>query len=211
MSTSQEYSYETATGFSVITFNTCLSESKWGDIERVGTELKAKLAEQSKPLCLLDLSKLEFMGSLVVALLVRVWKTIQERQGEMVVVNPNPITQDVLDISGLSKLWTICETRSEGEQTLTLSLPPVESGSPDIVVSILGWIAAGMALVVLATREPLLLDAGTASLVALVACGVSVFASVIGSMRAKDTWRIFSQLGVLLAVCIAVAVIARVI
>ena len=150
MSTTREYIYEAATGFSVITLDPCLAEAKWGDIERVGTELKAKLAEQKQPFCLLDLSKLEFMGSSVVALLVRVWKAVQERQGEMVVVKPNQFVKEVLDIAGLSKVWTICPSRSEGESVLGKLIPPVESNSTDIVISFLSWIAAGMALIVLA-------------------------------------------------------------
>ncbi len=211
MSMSREYTYETATGFSVITFDPCLAESKWGDIERVGTDLKTKLAEQKTPFCLLDLSKLEFMGSSVVALLVRVWKTVQERQGEMVVVNPNVITKEVLHIAGLSKLWTICDSRSEGELALAKTFPPIEAGSQDIVVSILSWIAVGMALVILAARQPLLLDARTASIASLVACVVAIIAGLIASTRDKRNWRILSLLAVLVAACIGAAVIAGVI
>lgn len=211
MSTSREYIYESGNRFSVITFEPCLSHSKWSDIDRVGTELKAKLAEQTKPFCLLDLSKLEFMGSSVVALLVRVWKTIQQQQGEMIVVNPNRVTKEVLDIAGLSKVWTICDSRAEGELALAKTLPPVESGSTDIVVSILSWVAVGMALMILAARQPLLIDARTASIAALVACVVSIFAGSLASLRDKGNWRILSLLAVLVSVCIGAAVIAGVI
>ena len=129
----------------------------------------------------------------------------------MVVVNPNQLTKEVLEIAGLSKVWTICASRSEGELILAKTLPPVESGSTDIVISILSWIAAGMALIVLAARPLLLLDLKMASIVALAACGISIFAGLISGSRDKGTWRIFSLIAVVVSVCIAVAVIAEVI
>lgn len=207
MGTAQEYDIETRQGFSVITFQACLAECKWGDIERVGTEIKQLLASGAKPFCLLDLSRLEFMGSSIVALLVRVWKAIQEQQGSMVVVNPNSMTKEVLEIAGLSKVWTICNSRPEAEAELKKFLP-ADSQTSGILAAIVGWICLGLTLsVVIAQKKSLLaLDANV--LLALSYGGVilGLLLCLLAVVLGRGAWRFFGTAGIVVSACLIGAI-----
>lgn len=123
MSRTSPYEFQSGRGYSVLTFERSLAECKWGDIDRIGSELKTKLTSENRPQCLIDLSRLDFMGSSIVALIVRLWKTLQELGGGMVVVISNRAIREVLEIAGLTKVWTICDTRAQAEQVIRDSLP----------------------------------------------------------------------------------------
>ncbi|MBW3539030.1 MAG: STAS domain-containing protein, partial [Planctomycetes bacterium] len=73
------------------------------------------------PVVLVDLTPLNYMGSAMVALIVRIWKAVQERNGRMAVVNTDPVVHDVLKIAGLTNLWSIVETRAEAFDELGIS------------------------------------------------------------------------------------------
>ncbi len=207
MGTAQEYDVETGRGYSVITFQACLSDCKWGDIERVGTELKALLSGAADPFCLLDLSRLDFMGSSVVALLVRVWKTIQERQGGMVVVNPNTMTKEVLEIAGLSKVWTICNSRPEAEKELAKVLP-ADTRIAGVLAALFGWTIAGLTVAALVahkngafTLEPVVVQG-----VGYGGSAIALFVNLIAIVKGGGAWRFFGVLGTLLAAGLIAAV-----
>ena len=65
------------------------------------------------PFLLLDLTNLDYIGSALVALIVRLWKTTDEQHGRMIVINHNAAVREVLEIAGLTKVWTIVETREQ--------------------------------------------------------------------------------------------------
>ncbi len=206
MGTAREYDVESRRGFSVITFEACLSDCKWGDIERVGAELKALLTGASQPFCLLDLSKLEFMGSSIVALLVRVWKTVQERQGGMVVVNPNTMTKEVLEIAGLSKVWTICNSRPEGEQALSKVLP-VDNSANGVLAAIIGWTIAGatVASFLLQRNGAVKLEPQIIQAIGYGGGGLAFVLNVLAIVKGKGAWRFFGVLGVVIAAVLIAA------
>lgn len=199
MGTAREYDVESRRGFSVITFEACLADCKWGDIERVGSEIKTLLTSASQPFCLLDLSKLEFMGSSIVALLVRVWKTIQEKQGGMVVVNPNSMTKEVLEIAGLAKVWTICNSRPEGEQALAKVLPS-DSSAAGVLAAIIGWTVAGVtvAFFLLRRNGAVTLEPQAVQAIGYGGSGLSLAINLLAIVKGTGAWRLFGILGFVL-------------
>jgi len=99
-------------------------EAPWADIETFGSQIINELGE--KPSCIIDLSNLNYIGSSLVALMVRVWKEIHQRHGRMVVVCSHRVVLDVLAMAGLDKIWTIAPSLPQA-QTMLIPKPPMFS------------------------------------------------------------------------------------
>ena len=192
MGMSSGYKLQSSRGYSVVTFDRSLADCKWGDIERIGTELRSTLTNQSRPFWLIDLTRLEFMGSSIVALLVRLWKSLQEKNGSMVVVNPNSITKEVLEIAGLNKVWTICETRDEAEAVLKKLLPNQGPRTTAIFAALLGWVIAGCAVaLLLGSQNGVLGITPDAVKTSVFACGgIAVLCGLVTAITGVQSWRI---------------------
>lgn len=91
-----------------------LNEVPWSDIEAIGGEVLARLEEAPSPKTLVDLTPLNYMGSAQVALVVRIFKAVKDRGGQMIVANSDPMVREVLTLAGLDKIWTIVISREAG-------------------------------------------------------------------------------------------------
>ncbi len=147
---SPPYRFESADGYSVITLMPGMNDAGWSDIEAIGDNLLKKLAEADRPAFLVDLTLLSFMGSAVVALIVRLWKSINASNGKMVVHNTDPMVLEVLEIAGLTTVWTVVTDRDDavralgkkpaadrGKGFLTLLFAIVAFASEAVIVSLL--------------------------------------------------------------------------
>lgn len=191
MGSAPEYHIQDSRGYSILTFDRCLGDCKWGDIERIGSEIRTTFTGREKPNCLIDLSRLEFMGSSIVALLIRIWKTLQEKNGSMVVVNPNSTSKEVLEIAGLSKVWTICASRDEAEALIRKSLPSHETGLLGILCVIVGWVLVGGSVLLLEGTVSASLQLPNNSLLSgIYGCaGIGGLSGLIAVIIAKGSWR----------------------
>lgn len=136
------YRIEFAKRHVVITLEQGLSSAQWSDVEDLGAEMLKRLNEQKSPALVVDLCELKYIGSSVVALVVRLWKSIKQRDGRIAVVNKNPLIREVLEIAGLNKVWPIVESRDEALAELGVRLPNATGNT----LPILGLIAAAAAL-----------------------------------------------------------------
>jgi len=127
-----------------------LNDVAWADIEKIGADVVSQLANLTTPLLLVDLTALNYMGSSQVALVVRMFKSIKERGGRLVVANKHPLVTEVLTLAGLNKLWTIVDSRDAALKLL--------GGGPSVGGTSNGGMASGIGVAALA-----------ASVVALVA------------------------------------------
>ncbi|WP_437205772.1 STAS domain-containing protein [Planctomicrobium sp. SH664] len=107
-----------------------MTEASWSEIEAFGADVKAELESRTRPACLVDLTPLDYMGSSIVALIVRVWKVVQSRQGKMVVVCTHPMVLEVLRLAGLDKVWKIETNLERGVEALG-----IQSGDDAILKS----------------------------------------------------------------------------
>ncbi|MFN0199368.1 MAG: STAS domain-containing protein [Planctomycetaceae bacterium] len=143
------YRFESESGHAVVTLLPPLNDVPWADIERIGSDILGKFGAAKSPCFLVDLSSLTYMGSAMVALVVRLWKSAKERDGKMVVVNRDEMVLEVLTLAGLNKVWTIVEDRQRGLQALgsrgSLMVGDSGSGSGGWIPSLLGLIAVGAA------------------------------------------------------------------
>lgn len=90
-----------------------LVKAEWSTVEQVGDAMLATIAEKKRPQVLTDLSQLEHMGSSMVAMLVKLWKSVEAKEGAMVFVCKQNGIYEVLKLAGLTNVWTITEDRQE--------------------------------------------------------------------------------------------------
>jgi len=95
-----------------------LNEASWGDVVSVGSSILDRLEQARTSKLLVDLSQLNYMGSSQVALLVRVWKVLKARDGQVAVQVKSDIVHKVLTIAGLHTLWDIVPTRAAAQRAL---------------------------------------------------------------------------------------------
>lgn len=209
--TATPFVFESQQHFSTLQINPSLGEVNWGDVERVGTEVLKKVEDLPNPTVVVDLSQLDYMGSVQVALLVRLWKSIKSRKGRMVVQVTSPIVQEVLKTAGLDKLWDFAETRPEALQVLgvratAVVVPGMPAGMADYGTSSpvipgigLGAILASVGCLIAgrvssAPVAPGSLPAGglsTAATIGLVFAGVAVAAGIWTAIKGdmqKRSW-----------------------
>ena len=106
-----------------IQFHPDIGNAAWGDIEQVGTELLTSVNERESSAWIIDLSQLDYMGSALVALLVRVWKAVQANNGKIVVVCGDGMPREVIKLAGLDSVWTISNTTADAYKTLGVRAP----------------------------------------------------------------------------------------
>lgn len=97
----------------LFTLTMALPQAPWADVERAGDQILERLSSRSSPKCLIDLSQLELMGSSVVALITRIWKSVTSRGGQCVLACPNEVPLEVISIAGLQRIWTVVPSRAE--------------------------------------------------------------------------------------------------
>ncbi|QDU79186.1 hypothetical protein Pla110_08910 [Polystyrenella longa] len=151
-SSNNPYYFEQGNGYSVITLTPELNDAQWSDIEKVGSDLLVQLKDHKSPAFVVDLSSLNYMGSAMVALIVRLWKSVKDEKGRMVVVNREKLVYEVLELAGLHKIWVIVETREEALKKLGFRASSLSSsGSSSATSSVSEDSKLAPALVILAT------------------------------------------------------------
>ena len=204
---STTYEFDTAKGYAVVAFTPSLNNCRWEEIERAGKELKERLVALDRPVFMLDLTQLDFMGSSAVALIVRLWKTTQEGKGEMVIVNTSSMIAEVLGIAGLTGIWNIVETHEEAEEILGEKSFSTASPMSRFFLAVLGWVTAAGALCFVTVDEKQLLDIDpqTARILALTCGGIAAIAGLVAAIRDREIWRALGVLLVLVAAGVTIA------
>jgi len=201
MAGTDAYEFEEGSGFTVVFFNPAIADAQWGEIEKVGTEIKERLSQLQSPIFLVDLTRLQFMGSSVVALIVKLWKAINELEGGLVVINSSSVIYEVLDIAGLTRLWTIVETREEAERIITK--PPFRPPSmvTTYLMSVFGWVVAAGAsgLIAAQQKQMLAIDASVGKTVVLICGGLAAVTGITSTIREKGFWQVLGALLVFVA------------
>lgn len=112
-----------------VTFHPPVTEATWANLEKLGTEVVSKLESRKQPICIVDLTELTYMGSSVVALLVRIWKDVKAQNGKMVVVTDHALVKEIITLAGLDKIWTIHPEPGVARKSLGLPSPDGQRSS----------------------------------------------------------------------------------
>jgi anti-anti-sigma factor len=131
--------YETALHKShvAITIRPNLTDADWSEIKRAGDDILSQIHAHAPKRILVDLTPLDYMGSSLVALVVRCWKEARPQVQQFVVVSDSEVVREVLHLSGLAKMWDVVETR---EQALD-ALGGAERNAAFLWITVLGAIA----------------------------------------------------------------------
>ncbi len=105
------FHFERHENHGVVSFNPLINEGQWGTVMEVGHEILALMESLPGQALIVDLSRLKYIGSPQVALMVRLWKSLKRFQGRMSVECPPGTVRDSLQTAGLRSLWQIVETR----------------------------------------------------------------------------------------------------
>ncbi len=195
MTTSEtRYLYDVTDDYSVVSLLPPLNDIPWGEIESTGTEILQKLSDAPRTALMVDLTALDYMGSALVALLIRLWKASGAESGQMVVVNRNEMVKEVLELAGLAKIWTIVETREAAVQEMDFPDPPERVQSRRtiaVLASLMSFIGIGFGMVFLIDPTELLTESITLAII----FGFSALSFILGLVcvvRSEGVWRILS-------------------
>lgn len=135
-------------GRTVVSFLPRLNEIPWSEIEKVGGAILPKLQDTASPGVLVDLCALKYMGSASLALIVRIYKTVTEKHGRMIVANCDPMVGEVLAKAGLQKIWEIAPSRDDGLRRLGLPVGEAvrRAGGWQNLVAIAGLLISALGL-----------------------------------------------------------------
>ncbi|MCA9036494.1 MAG: STAS domain-containing protein [Planctomycetaceae bacterium] len=187
---SQAFWFRHRDGYSVIAFPKELGTAHMGDIRDAAVKVIEQLAAVKTPSCVVDLTSLDYMGSSLVASIIRIWKSVKEKGGQMVVVAPNQQIVEVLQTTGLTKVWTVVETFELAVHSLGYSPEARVEKRERRILAFVGPAALVLGAITIAIRVLPHFAAIKQTATALVygIMGLSVVASAISTFR-ESGWR----------------------
>lgn len=112
MSSDREPRILTEQGVTVITFDATVKMINEDVVNEAGPVF-LEAAECNPPLVVVDLEGIEFFSSSFIEVLFRLWSRLNKRSGQFAVCNLFPYCREVLQITNLDSLWTLCDSRAE--------------------------------------------------------------------------------------------------
>ncbi len=201
------YRFDETRGYCTLALLPRINDAQWGEIEEYGTKILETLENPKSKSFLLDLTALNYIGSALVALIVRLWKSAEQRQGRMVVVNNDSTVYEVLEIAGLTNLWSIVDTRDEAVDELEgTTVKRVTKKALSIL-----WPLGGILAVVGAALGLTLLLESTGTVQKNIAVSVQfsclalgLIAGTLSAVRSHGIWRGIGFLLILASIIIGV-------
>lgn len=129
------YRFEQSNNVLEVTLRPELNDVQWSEIESIGTSVLNELESTKNPVLVVDLGQLSYMGSAMVALIVRLWKAIKARNGKMAVNCPHEMVREVISLAGLDKVWTLTETREDAFKALGVKVPNFQANGDQQISS----------------------------------------------------------------------------
>src|SRR5206468_31246 len=86
------------------------------DNERINAAMKVVLelvTNSTVKNLVMDFHRTNYYGSTALGFFVRLWKTISSRKGRMAFCNASEHEKEILKVTKLDSLWSICATREE--------------------------------------------------------------------------------------------------
>jgi anti-anti-sigma factor len=93
-----------------------LGEFAYVDLE--GQEIISLLKNSSEKNVVMDFYKTKYFGSTALAFFVKLWKIVSGRRGKMAFCNLSEQGKEILEITRLDTLWSICGTREDAMKTV---------------------------------------------------------------------------------------------
>jgi anti-sigma B factor antagonist len=116
----EAFTIERRGDLTIITAACELERIEFGREEMVSELLLDPLRQQENPLIVFDLSRVEYFGSMYLAVLIRCWKLALSRGGTMALSGASERTRELLRITALDTVWPIYQTQREAIEALQL-------------------------------------------------------------------------------------------
>ena len=118
--TSDAFTIERRGELTIVTANPAL-ERAGSDIEAVAAELIIKpLKNEIEPVVLFDLSKVDYFGSVFLAIMIRCWKIVLSKSGTMGLAGVSPQARELLHMTSLDQAWPMYKDRREAIDAIVL-------------------------------------------------------------------------------------------
>lgn len=104
----------------VITATPALERLEFGLEEHAAQLILNPLKRQENPLIVFDLSRVDYFGSMFLALLIRCWKLAISQGGSMALSGVTQRTRELLRVTSLDIVLPIYETKHEAMEALQL-------------------------------------------------------------------------------------------
>ena len=208
---SEPLPFEAHKRYNAIQCDPLLSKLSWADLEAAVSAAISNFELAAAPNLLLDLSRLTYINSGVVAGLVRLWKATQKRQGQFSVVSPREDVTSVLRTSGLARVWTITDTREEAAYALGVSQAArVEKRERTLLVavSVPFSIIAALALIPMFLKRETVLGVNS-QLAALLLGSAALTTGLIALIKEDGVRRKLSAGAVLLSIMVLSTLVFR--
>ncbi len=102
----------------LISATPALETLEFGLEEQAAGLIIEPLRHQDNPLVVFDLSRVNYFGSMFLALLLRCWKLVQARGGMMALAGVSSHARELLRLTSLDIVWPIYSTRGEAMEAL---------------------------------------------------------------------------------------------
>jgi anti-sigma B factor antagonist len=102
----------------VITATEELERIEFGLEEQVSDLILKPLRRQKNPSIVFDLSRVDYFGSMFLALLIRCWKLALAQGGTMALSGVNEKTRELLRVTSLDMVWPMYGTKREAIEAL---------------------------------------------------------------------------------------------
>lgn len=117
-STSDSFLIEHRGGLTLIQPSARLEELDLALARDAAIFLLEPLRKQEEPSVIVDLASIDFIGSSFLALLLRCWKIVQQKGGQMVLVGVSEQARELLRITHLDTILPIYRDRQEAIEAL---------------------------------------------------------------------------------------------
>ena len=87
-------------------------------VEQASRKIRTPLRDKEVPLLILDLTGLNYFGSLFLSLLLRCHKQVKMDGGGLAICGASSAARDLLSLTALDTLWALYKTRQEAMDAL---------------------------------------------------------------------------------------------
>jgi anti-anti-sigma factor len=91
---------------------------QWELIEQASDLVLGPISRMETPLVIIDLSEVDYFGSVFLSLLLRTWKSVFQHGGTMVLCGVSKRARELLKLTALDTLWAIYDSRAEAMEVL---------------------------------------------------------------------------------------------
>ena len=90
-----------------------LRELDYPEIEAEAKEVLQILTNEPVKYVVIDFHKTDYYGSTALGFFLKLWKRVRARDGRLAFCHVSPHEHEILKLTRLDNVWTICATRAE--------------------------------------------------------------------------------------------------